>query len=109
MEKHGYNKATAVRRPASAVQRIFRARDAAVCVAVVFHCSGDRSIRPLFRGQRDAGHIGRGRVDVYLCRGRLAGGVARAVHHTGGHGRDAARGDGQDVYKRQHTHHPAMR
>ena len=76
---------TAVRRPASAVQRIFRAGNAAVCVAVVFHCGCDRSIRPLLRGKRDAGHIGRDRVDVYLCRGRLPGGIARAVHHTGGH------------------------
>ena len=85
---------TAVRRPASAVQRIFRAGNAAVCVAVVLDGRRYHAVRPLFRGKRDAGHIGRGRVDVHLCRGCLAGGVARAVHHTGGHSRDAARGDG---------------
>ena len=85
---------TAVRRPASAVQRIFRAGNAAVCVAVVLDGRRYCAVRPLFRGKRDTGHIGRGRVDVHLCRGRLAGGVARAVHHTGGHSRDAACGDG---------------
>ena len=87
-------KHAAVRRPASAVQRIFRAGNAAVCVAVVLDGRRYCAVRPLFRGKRDAGHIGRGRVDVHLCRGRLAGGVARAVHHTGGHSRDAARGGG---------------
>ena len=78
-------KHTAVCRPASAVQRIFRAGNAAVCVAVVLDGCRYCAVRPLFRGKRDAGHIGRGRVDVNLCRGRLAGGVARAVHHTGVH------------------------
>ena len=76
---------TAVRRPASAVQRIFRARNAAVCVAVVLDGHRYHAVRPLFRGKRDAGHIGRGRVDIHLRRGRLAGSVARSVHHTGGH------------------------
>ena len=95
-----HGKHAAVCRPASAVQRIFRAGNAAVCVAVVLHCGGNRSIRPLFRGKRDIGHIGRGQVDVHLCRGCLAGGVARTVHHTGGHSRDAACGDGHggDAY-----------
>ena len=75
----------AVRRPASAVQRIFRAGNAAVCVAVVLDGRRYHAVRPLFRGKRDTGHIGRDRVDVHLRRGCLAGGVARAVHHTGGH------------------------
>ena len=87
-------KRAAVCRPTPAVQRIFRAGNAAVCVAVVLDGHRYCAVRPLFRGKRDAGHIGRGRVDVHLRRGCLAGGVARAVHHTGGHSRDAARGDG---------------
>ena len=78
-------KHAAVCRPASAVQRIFRAGNAAVCVAVVLDGRRYHAVRPLFHRKRNTGHIWRGRVDEHLCRGRLAGGVARSVHHTGGH------------------------
>ena len=51
-------KHAAVCRPASAVQGIFRAGNAAVCVTVVLDGRRYCTVRPLFRGKRDTGHIG---------------------------------------------------